>query len=177
MKVKAVGSRVRLNWKTMRIYQLGPVAVISLLVLQACGPAPERMSRVFEEEAAIRTLWEDAGDALCRGNWDGYRSLWATGRDVELLHPDAPERVVGSEAILEGYRELIESGFQCVYETEWFDVRFGEAGDIAWASTGGVLSGVEPETWSQTTWYTLVFMREAGEWRLSHAHASSVGGP
>lgn len=84
---------------------------------------------------------------------------------------------MGSAAILEAYRELIDSGFECVYETDWFEVRFSESGDVAWVSTGGVLSGVAPDTWAQTTWYTLVFTKENGDWGLSHAHASSLGGP
>jgi hypothetical protein len=160
----------------MDVHRWGSFAVISLLLLHACGPSPEGTGAALDEQATIRTLWEDAGDALCQGDWEGYRGLWASGAEVELLHPDAPERIVGSAAILETYRELIDSGFECVYETDWFEVRFSESRDVAWVSTGGVLSGVDPDTWAQTTWYTLVFTKENGDWGLSHAHASSLGG-
>jgi uncharacterized protein (TIGR02246 family) len=168
--------RIRGSWVPTVVHRITRHAVVLPLVVQGCGSALDETLEIPADHA-IQAVWENAGDALCKGDWARYEGLWASGADVELLHPAGPERLLGSEAILESYRELIASGFRCTYQTEWFDVQIGEAGDVAWVSTAGVLSGVDRDAWSQRTWYTLVFRRELGEWRLAHAHASAVPDP
>ena len=145
-----------------------------LLLLLACSTQVPAGSAALGDTAALRHTWERASVALCGGDWENYRTLWATGREVELLHPAGRSRVVGSTAVLSLYEDLINSGFRCTYEPVRFDARVSQSGDLAWVSAEGILSDTSPESTRQTTWYTLVFSKRAEIWQLVHAHASAL---
>lgn len=124
----------------------------------------------------IRSVWEQAAEALCNGDWAGYRRLWASGDQVELMHPATAQRLVGSDSVLAYYKNLIDSGFRCSYRTDRFTAQVSESGEAAWASAEGTVE-VPGQTGSkQRIWYTLVFANSGGTWGLVHAHASPVGG-
>lgn len=154
-----------------RIRTTRVAVVIAVAASAGCATGAQQRSAP-EHEAEIRRLWENSSIALCSGDWDRYRRLWSTGADVEVLHPAGGEWIVGADSVMAGYRRLIESGFHCSYRTVHFRVHVSNDASIAWASLEGILYPGDQGSQPQRSWYTLVFERTAGEWRLVHAHAS-----
>lgn len=146
----------------------------ALAILSAVGCGTRLAVPPAGEAQAIRSVWESTSVALCAGDPESYRRLWADRPDVELLRPDGPQRIVGSGAILDSYDELFASGQRCSHSTTRFDVHVSPSGEIAWASAEGEAVFPAPRPTQQRAWYTLIFKKSEGSWRLLHAHASAI---
>ena len=86
------------------------MVMVTALGAAAIGCAFRVGPQSFGDIEAVRVAWERASVALCSGDTETYRQLWAIGPEVELLHPDGPQRIVGSGSILSYYRQVLSSG-------------------------------------------------------------------
>jgi ketosteroid isomerase-like protein len=128
-----------------------------------------------DERAEIARLWKEASEALCRGDWKGYAELWAPREDIEVIHPDRPDWLIGWAAIEAAYRALVTSGFRCESETRFLRLHLG-SGDMAWGTAEVVIRTGDPPL-ERTLWQTLVFERIDSRWRLVHGHVSIPRAP
>lgn len=125
----------------------------------------------MEDAARIRTLWNRASEALCTGDWETYRELWAPADHIEVIHPHEGDWRVGWDEIETGYRSRSESGFRCEVETRVMRIHASPAGEMAWATAEVLIKATDPPM-ERTLWQSLVFEKIEGRWRLVHAHAS-----
>ena len=127
-----------------------------------------------EEVAALVRRAAEANAALLRGDIGGYLALIRHGEDYTLMAPfgGAPTRGFDlSEERLEQFGRFFRSGTGEIELVESYVS--GEMVVLAVIERQRAAIGDLPEQdWSLRV--TLVFRRDAGEWRLVHRHADPL---
>jgi ketosteroid isomerase-like protein len=148
------------------------IGLLATGLLSGLAPAaPALPIQASNAEAQVRQLWDAAGEAVCSGDWETYRTLWAHSDDSELLHPGQGEWLVGWPAIGAKFEALLSSGARCTLETKSLRVHVSVSGDMAWATALSELTFEGQPT--VTMWQTAVAELRDERWVLVHGHASA----
>lgn len=126
-----------------------------------------------DDAAALVALSAAANAALMRGDVDAYRALIPMSPDFTLMSPfgGKPSQGKTSDATWEGMRTFFRNGTfsQEVVET------YATADMVVLVlieRTNCEVGGLPAQDWALRV--TLVYRREAGDWRLAHRHADPL---
>ncbi len=139
-----------------------------------CATLSPRVN-VDRERAAVQAAMARGARALVDRDWPSYTRFWSNDSTIEVLHPAAREWIVGWDSTAQKYRALIsDSSIAYRFTTLRQNIHVSPSGDMAWVTQEDRIditrTGAQPQ--SVVQWSTSVFVKQAGQWRLVHAHAS-----
>ena len=126
-----------------------------------------------EEEKQIRELWQEAGEYLSTGNWEGYKNCWKQSPDIEVIHPVQGEWLRGWNQVSEKYKELLKSGVQWNMLKDELTINISHSGDMAWGTMDVVFQIGEDKNNTVHLWETGAFEKVNGEWKFVMGMACS----
>jgi ketosteroid isomerase-like protein len=135
--------------------------------LVACGQSVD----TAREEAAVRTVWDEAAAAFMAKDWNRYADVWAQEPFLQVIHPGQRDWIRGWDVFQERYQAIIASDVQWEFETRRFDVQISSAGDVAWATIETVLT---LNGTASTAWQVSVFQKVQGRWKVVLGFSASV---
>jgi ketosteroid isomerase-like protein len=141
---------------------------MALGIAFAMHPASVRaQSNTGDESQKIRAATEHFLRVFGNLDWDAFRAAWASEPTVFFPFDDTAERVTGRAAVEERWQRFF-SRLQRPFQVNPRDLLIQRYGDAA-IVTFNLGSGPGP-----VGRRTLVFVKENGDWKLAHLHASPL---
>jgi len=152
------------------------VSVVALLgtVVLGHGGAVAAQSRASDETAAVRRAAEHFLRVFEDLDWERFRATWASEPTVFFPFGDTPERITGRAAVEARWRRFFDDTRAQTpgppyLRLEPRDLRvdqYGVAALVTFTLGGASVGSVGRRS--------LLFVKENGEWKLAHLHASGV---
>lgn len=153
--------------------RLGVVVVLIALAAGYAG-AVAAQSRSADETRAVRRAAEHFLRVFENLDWERFRATWASEPTVFFPFGDTPERVTGRRAVEARWQRFFDETRAQTQGPPYLrldprDLRVDQYGDAALVTftLGGAGVGSVGRR-------TLLFVKENGEWKLAHLHASGV---
>lgn len=152
-----------------------PFTVAALLVISVSNPVGAQ-SKAPDDTAAVRSAAERFIFVFENLDWDAFQAAWASEPTVFFPFDDTPGRVTGRRAVESRWRRFFDEVRARGSGPPYLQIRprdlrvtpYGEAALVTF-NLGG-----PPGPMGRRT---LVFVKEEGEWKLAHLHASTAGRP
>ena len=151
--------------------------LIGIAVLaSSCQPSrlPSTTARIVEggDHAALVQAAEHFLRVFDNMEWEAFEAAWATSPSVFFPFRDTPERVEGT-AVAARFRTFFDEVRSTRPGPPYLRLHPQEFRAEVMGSTGFVTFrlGRAPGNVSRRT---LLFVRESGQWKLAHMHASNV---
>jgi ketosteroid isomerase-like protein len=176
---RALPRSATLSWKGLPVSgsrrSLLAAAAASLASSDAIAGTPAQRLPTDQDVADPVRRSEDAHAALMRGDLAGYRALMPHTSDFTLMAPFGGKPTHASELTEERWTSIgqfFRNGVRSTLEL----IRSYRATDMVVLAvierTHVAVGGLPEQDWSPRV--TLVFRREANEWRLAHRHADPL---
>ena len=153
------------------------VRIVVLILGLVCAAGNRSLAAQSEASADVKALTAAAEhflDVFQNLDWEKFRAVWTSEPTVFFPFNETPERVTGAQAVEARWQEFFNSRRTADRKPPYFKVTpqqllaqvHGDAGIVTFNL------GQPPGPMGRRT---LVFVKEKGEWKLAHLHASTAG--
>ena len=125
-----------------------------------------------KDEKQIRELWAGACEDICKGDWESYSKYWSHNTNIQLIHPDEGEWLIGWDKIGAKYREMLKPGFTCTILRNELILNISALADMAWGTVDIEIDFNITVGTKLHLWETIIFEKIDGQWKMVHGMAS-----
>lgn len=154
----------------VRVLLLGSVFLATGCVARSFGsPRPQKADR---DHAALVQAAEHFLRAFDRLEWEPFDAAWSTSRSVFFPFRDTPERVEGAD-VAARFRRFFDEVKATRPGPPYLRLR-PEALRAEVRGDAGLVTFTLGRRPGDVGRRTLLFIRESGQWKLAHMHASTA---
>ena len=124
-------------------------------------------------EASVTTMLQGSADGWNNGDLDAFVAIYSEGAATSSMTPDGP--VQGIDRIREGYAQAFTPGANRD-SLRFEQLSVHQLPPLIGVATGKYVLHQDDEVTS-SGWFTLVFRRVGGGWRVIHDHSSETPMP
>lgn len=149
--------------------------IVAVVVLCTAHIVPlEAQSNTPNDVKAVTAAAEHFLEVFQNLDWEPFRALWVAEPTVFFPFDDTPQRVAGKEAVEARWKPFFDSRRTPDRKPPYMQIRPQQLLVQVFGDTGIVTFNLG-QTPGPMGRRTLIFVRESGQWKLAHLHASTAG--